>query len=140
MGGAKCTPMRTALLALWLGSWLVALPALAEEATGKVRAIYYETSRGVLVDASMLRRPSATRWIDVELIGEAAVERKHQLVPLAAGMPVSVGDLVALRLGEPKSTQLAQIVPGVALNRAVAVNPQGPRLAGGASTGASTVK
>ena len=132
--------MRTVLFAFCFGSFLLPSTALAEEAAGKVRGIYYEATRGVLVDASMLRRPSATRWVDVELIGEHAPERKRQLVQMPKDMSVGVGDTVALRLGEPKSTQLAEILPGVAVNRAYAVNPQDPRIAGTASTGASTPK
>lgn len=130
--------MRTALCVLFFGSSLLALPALAEEATGKVRGIYYEVSRGVLVDASMLRRPSAKRWADVELIGEHAPER--QLVELPADMAAAVGDVLALRLGEPKSTQLAEILPAVAANRALAVNPREPRFAATAPIGASSAK
>ena len=33
--------------------------ARSENAAGRVRAVYYEAARGVLVDASMLRRPTA---------------------------------------------------------------------------------
>jgi hypothetical protein len=118
--------------------------AAAEEATGTVRGVYYEAARGVLVDARLARRPSAIRWVDVELDGDQPAERKRQLVQVPAGMDATVGDIVALNLGEPKSTQLAAVLPAAAVNRVFAVNPQAPQFAGerpaGASTGASKVK
>ena len=132
--------MRTALTLFCIACLLYLSPAGAEEATGRVRGIYYEASRGVLVDARMLRRPSAVRWADVELDGTHAPERKRQLVQMPAEMNAAIGDLVSVRLGEPKSTQLAGILPAIAMNRATTVNPDGPQFAGGASTGASKVK
>jgi hypothetical protein len=129
--------MRTVLTVFCLATLLYVGNAGAQEATGRVRGIYFEAARGVLVDASMLRRPGAVRWLDVELDGDLAPERKRQLVLLPKGMDASLGDAVALRLGEPKSTQLAEVLPAVAMNRALAVNPQGPQFAEGASTGAS---
>ena len=76
--------MRT--LAACLLAFLAVPAAHAEDVTGLVRGIYYEASRGVLVDASMLRRPSATRWVDVELADKsrhlvqmpAQTERQHR--------------------------------------------------------------
>jgi hypothetical protein len=91
----------------------VAAPAAAEEVVGRVRALYYEAGRGVLVEAKMLHRSSAIRWVDVE------VASRRMLVQLPADMNAAPGDLVAVRLGDPKSTQLAQILPTVAVNRAV---------------------
>jgi hypothetical protein len=132
--------MRTALVTFCIGTLLFACSASAEEATGRVRGVYYEAARGVLVDAKMLRRPSAIRWVDVELTGDHPPERKRQLVQLPSEMNAAVGDVVAVQLGEPKSTQLAQILPAVAVNRAIKVDPQAPQFAGSASTGASTVK
>jgi hypothetical protein len=87
----------------------------------------------------MLRGAKAARWLDVELDGEQSAERKRQLVFMPESMSASVGDHVALRLGEPKSTQLAEVLPAVAVNRAFAINPQ-PQFAGSASTGSSRVK
>jgi hypothetical protein len=91
----------------------VAAPATADEVLGRVRALYYEAGRGVLVEAKMLHRSSAIRWADVE------VSSRRILVQLPADMNAAPGDLVAVRLGDPKSTQLAQILPTVAINRAV---------------------
>lgn len=85
---------------LSLAAW--AAPCLAEEATGRVRGMYVEATRGVVVDASMLRKTSAPRWADVELDGGRRV-----LVQLPSGVDASVGDLVSLHLGDGKWTQLA---------------------------------
>jgi hypothetical protein len=91
----------------------LATPAGAEEVMGRVRALYYEAGRGVLVEAKMLHRSSAIRWVDVE------VSSRRLLVQLPTDMYAGPGDLVAVRLGDPKSSQLAQILPAVAVNRAV---------------------
>jgi hypothetical protein len=140
MAGAKWLAMRTAAVVLLSATLLYAASSAAQEATGRVRGIYYEASRGVLVDAQMLRRPGATRWLDVELDGDQAPEKKRQLVLLPRDMNAAIGDVVALRLGEPKSTQLAEVLPAVAVNRARAIQPHAPQFAGNASTGASSVK
>jgi hypothetical protein len=132
--------MKTALAIFCFASLLYVPCAGAEEATGRVRGVYYEAARGVLVEAKMQRPLSAARWVDVELDGDLPPERKRQLVQMPADLHVQAGDRVALRLGEPKSTQLAEILPFVAMNRALAVNPQPPQFAGSASAGASTVK
>ena len=95
--------MRT--LALCLLALLAVPLAHAEETTGFVRAVYYEAARGVLVDASMLRRASATRWLDVEL-----VDKRRALVQLPAHLSAGVGDMVAVQLGEPRTTALASVL------------------------------
>lgn len=140
MAGAKYLRMRTALAISCIAAALLAAPAAAEETAGRVRGIYYEAARGVLVDAKMLRSPSVARWADVELDGDLPPERKRQLVQIPAGMTAAVGDAVAVRLGEPKSTQLAELLPSTKANRALAVTPQSPQFAGNASAGASAVK
>jgi hypothetical protein len=132
--------MRPILALLLSASLLHAASAAAQEATGRVRGIYYEASRGVLVDAQMLRRPGAARWLDVELDGDQPPQQKHQLVLLPRDMNASIGDAVALRLGEPKSTQLAEVLPAVTVSRARAIQPQARQFAGEASIGASSVK
>ncbi len=127
-----------ALLGLFCIAALLYVPSAgAQEATGRVRGILFEAAPGVLVDASMMRGASAARWLDVELEGDVPLSRKRQLVLLPRGMEASLGDRVALRLGEPKSTQLAGVLPAVAANRALAVNPQGPKFADNASAEAS---
>ena len=74
----------------------------ADKATGRVRGIYYEAERGVIVDGSMLRKPGAARWADVELDGGQRV-----LVQVPPRLDSSVGDLVSLHIGEDKRTQHA---------------------------------
>ena len=110
---AQFSPMRTALAFFCFGLFLFLSPANAQEATGRVRAIYYEAAHGVLVEAKLARRPTAIRWADV-----------------------GVGDLVAVRLAEPKSSPLAQILPQVAVSRALEINP--PQFAGRQEPNAST--
>src|SRR5688572_31540029 len=106
---------------LSLAAW--AAPCLAEEATGRVRGMYYEAARGVVVDASMLRKISAARWADVELDGGQRV-----LVQLPRGIDAGVGDLVSLHLGDGKWTQLAADVAVLRNSRITQVLPS-PRLA-----------
>ncbi|HEX6154427.1 MAG TPA: hypothetical protein VFZ54_00285 [Burkholderiales bacterium] len=85
---------------------LLAVPAAhAEDVTGLVRGIYYEASRGVLVDASMMRRASATRWVDVEL-----ADKSRHLVQMPAKLNAGIGDLVAVQLGEPKAMAMASVL------------------------------
>jgi hypothetical protein len=122
--------MRTVLAFFCFGLFLFLSPANAEEAIGRVRTVYYEATRGVLVDAKMTRRASAIRWVDVEVRGRMV------LVQMPAGLEAGVGDLVAVRLAEPKSNQLAQILPQVAVSRALEVNP--PQFAGRQEPNAST--
>ena len=83
---------------LWLALAMLASPAIAEEVTARVRTIYYEAAGGVLVEPSMLRRPGAIRWVDVEL-----ADRSRALVQLPLGLEPRLGDLVAVRLAAPKS-------------------------------------
>ena len=128
--------MRTVISLCCLAALLYLSTANAQEATGRVRAVYYEASRGVLVDASMLRSSKAQRWLDVELDGQIAGAPRRELVLLPQGMSAAVGDRVALRLGEPKSTQLAEVMPALAVHRALSIESQ-PQFAGGASTGSS---
>jgi hypothetical protein len=122
--------MRTVLAFFCFGLFLFLSPANAEEAIGRVRTVYYEAARGVLVDAKMARRASAIRWVDVEVRGRMV------LVQMPAGLEAGVGDLLAVRLAEPKSNQLAQILPQVAVSRALEVNP--PQFAGRQEPNAST--
>ena len=96
---------------------LLAAPlARAEETTGFVRAAYYETARGVLVDGSMLRPAGATRWVDVEL-----EDKRRVLVQVPSHLRAGVGDMVGVQLGEPKSVALANVTT---VNRVTAVRQQ----------------
>ena len=94
---------------------LVCIPAAhAEDISGLVRYVYYEAARGVMVDARM--RPSnAQAWADVEL-----ADRRRVLVQVPREMTAYVGDLVTVRLGEPKSSVLASINT---VNRVSVVRP-----------------
>jgi hypothetical protein len=100
------------LLLAWVLA-AVALTARAEDTVGRVRAVYYEAARGVLVEARMGHPASAARWADVETAS------RRLLVQVPAGVPAAPGDLVAVRLADPKTSPLAQILPAVAVNRAV---------------------
>jgi hypothetical protein len=91
-----------------------ALAAHAENAVGRVRGIYYEAARGVLVEPGMPHPPNAIRWADVE-----TGSSKRLLVRVPDGMPAAPGDVVAIRLAEPKSSSLAEILPSIAENRAL---------------------
>ena len=95
---------------------LVASDALAQEATGSVRAVYYETARGVLVDGSMLRPAGAASWVDVEM-----GDQRRVLLLVPRHLRAHVGDVVAVQLGEPKSVALASLNT---LNRVTEVRAQ----------------
>ena len=124
--------MRTFLFAVLLA---LALPSGAEEASGRVRGIYFEGAPGVLVDARMLRRAGAVRWADVEIDGP---EKRRAMVQLPREMQAAVGDILTVDLAGPKSMALALGEP-MNVSRARTVQPQ-PQLAGpgaDASAGAS---
>lgn len=104
------SPMRILLAFLLL---TVVHPAGAQETIGRVRAIYYEAARGVLVEQRMAHARASIRWADVETAS------RRLLVELPSDMDPAPGDLVAVRLADPKTSQLAQILPAVAINRAV---------------------
>jgi hypothetical protein len=95
--------MRTALGFILLACLLVSLSARADEVTARVRAIYYQAAGGVLVEPSLLRRPGAARWADIEL-----ADRRRALVQLPAGMEARIGDVVAVQLATPKSIDTAE--------------------------------
>jgi hypothetical protein len=103
--------------ALVLALLAAAFSAAAEDASGRVRAIYYEAARGVLVEGSMLRGRSGVRWLDVEL-----ANRQRTLVPLPADMQAKVGDVVALQLPAPKGLPLAGFEP-IRVTRITEVRP-----------------
>jgi hypothetical protein len=100
------------LLAVVLAA--AAFAARAEETVGRVRAIYFEAARGVLVEPRMPHPPNAIRWADVE-----TASSKRLLVKVPAGIPAAPGDVVAIRLAEPKTSSLAEILPSIAENRAI---------------------
>ena len=88
-----------------LALFLVAATAFAGDTSGVVRGVFYEAGRGVMVDASMLRRPGAVRWVDVEL-----ADGKRVMAQLPARIEAKVGDEVAVLLGDPKSVSIASVL------------------------------
>jgi len=110
--------MKDALVLLTFGLTAFLSPANAEEAIGRVRAIYYEAAPGVLVDSRFTHRRSAIRWADVEVRGRNVLAKMPQEVQ------AGVGERVAIRLADPKSTALAQVLPDVATARALEVVPE----------------
>jgi hypothetical protein len=108
--------MKAAILCA-LAALAAAFPAGAEETVGRVEGIYYQAAPGVLVAARMQRDAHGARWADVDVGGRKVLAR----VP--DGMSVAAGDRIALRLGDPKSSQLAAILPTTTVSRAVAPDP-----------------
>ena len=100
------------LLAVVLAA--AAFAARAEETVARVRAVYFEAARGVLVDPGMPHPPNAIRWADVE-----TASSKRLLVRIPDGIPAAPGDVVAIRLAEPKASSLSEILPSIAENRAI---------------------
>jgi hypothetical protein len=116
--------MRLALSFAFLALLVASFPLHAQEATGRVRAIYYEAARGVLVDAKMLRRASAVRWVDVELDG-----KERALVQLPSNLEANVGDIVAVQLASPKSPQIAKGDAPIRVSRVTEVRSRASQLA-----------
>jgi hypothetical protein len=106
--------MRT-LVALVL--LLLATTALADSG-GIVQGVYYEAARGVMVDARMLRRPGAVRWVDVQL-----ADGRRAMAQLPANLDAKVGDEVMVQLGEPKSIRIASVLNA---DRVIAVDSEPP--------------
>ena len=75
--------------------------------------MYFESGRGVLLDASMLRPSRAARWVDVEL-----EDKRRVLVQVPNHLTANVGDVVGVQLGEPKTVALANVT---AVNRVTEV-------------------
>src|SRR5688572_1885819 len=109
--------MRHALLGALLGLLGLAFPVGAEEAFGRVDALYYQAAPGVLVAARLAGRTEGARWADVDVGG------RKVLVRVPEEMKVSAGDRVAVRLGAPKSSQLAAILPTTTVSRALGADP-----------------
>jgi len=93
-------------------------PANADEAVGRVRAIYYEAAPGVLVDSRFTHRRSAIRWADVDLGGRSVLAKMPQDVQ------AGIGERVAIRLADPKSSQRAQVLPTLSTARTLEALPE----------------
>lgn len=68
-------------------------------------------------------------WADVE------VEGRMHLVRVPSELRTRVGDRVSVRLGEPRSTQVARVLPTVVESRALSIEPAGARVADRLGTG-----
>src|SRR3954464_30423 len=91
---------------------LMAGGAQAQDAMGRVRGVYVEAARGVLVERST-PRPGAARWADVELDSSVAPERRRVLVQMPPEMQAKIGDLVGVEL----ATRRAEAIPMQRLSR-----------------------
>ena len=103
--------MRCVRLLAFLALATVAFPSGAEEVTGHVAAIYREASPGVLMEERLAGSLAGARWADVDVNGRRILAR----VP--DGMALSRGERIAVRVGAPKSSQLAQVLPMTTVSR-----------------------
>ncbi len=108
--------MKAAFLCALVGA-LAAFPANAEEAAGRVDAVYYEAAPGILIAARVQGKAGGARWADVDVGGRKVLAR----VP--DDMKVSPGDRIAVRLAAPKSSQLAYVLPTTTVSRALGPDP-----------------
>lgn len=108
--------MKAALLCALVGT-LAAFSAIAEEAAGRVDAVYYEAAPGILVAARVHGKAGGTRWADVDIGGRKVLARVPE------GMNISAGDRIAVRLAAPKSSQLAYVLPTTTVSRALGPDP-----------------
>jgi hypothetical protein len=104
-----------------LALFLLAATAFGGDTSGIVRGVYYEAARGVMVDAHMLRRPGAVRWVDVEL-----ADGRRAMAQLPARLEAKVGDEVTVQVGDPKTISIASVLSA---DRVIAVRPE-PQSAG----------
>ena len=109
--------MRSTFAFFAFGFVVLLSPANAEETIGRVRTIYYEAAPGVLVDSRFAHRSTAIRWADVVIGGRSV------LAKMPPEVRAGVGEKVAVRLADPKSTPLAQVLPEVATARALEAVP-----------------
>jgi hypothetical protein len=123
MRGAQCSSMKTVL---WYSAILLLLgapSAQAQEASGRVREVYFEAARGVLVDRSMLRRPDAPRWAEVELDVETPAKRRRVMAQLPGDLQAGAGSRVTVQLAETRITGLAGELPVLAKGRVTGLLP-----------------
>ena len=120
--------MKTVLALFGFGLFLAMTPAQGEEVLGRVRALYAQAANGVLLEASLAARNARVRWADVEVDGRTHLVRvPRELLP-------RVGDRVSVRLGEPRSTHVARVLPTVAESRALSLEPAGAHVADSVGT------
>lgn len=103
--------------ALFLAGVVGCAPALADERSGRVDAVYVEVANGVLLEERLAGTRRGARWADIRLGDRKVLAR----VPEA--MSVARGDRIALRLGAPKSDPLVATLPVTAFSRAVGEAP-----------------
>lgn len=110
--------LRLALLFAAAAAAAAAPARAAEEALGRIDGLYYQTAPGVLVAAKLQRLPRGERWADVDLGNGRRV-----LARIPADMNVAPGDRIAVRVGDPKSSPLAQVLPTTTVSRAIGPDP-----------------
>lgn len=99
-----------------LAAFLLSLPAGADEVAGIVETVYYEAAPGLL--QQWHPRVGARRlWADIDVDGRKLLARVPE------GMPISPGQRIAVRPGEPKSTPLARALPMTTVSRVAAPDP-----------------
>lgn len=99
-----------------LAGLFLSFGAPAEEAAGKVEAVYYEAAPGILQQWRP-RMDSRRLWVDVDVDGRRVLARVPE------GVPVWPGKRIAVVLGEPKSTPLALVLPMATVSRVAAPDP-----------------
>jgi hypothetical protein len=91
-----------------------------ETPTGKVRGIYREASRGVLVEQLSGNAQGAALWADVDFGAASSQPRRRAMVRLPAGLEVEKGDLVEVRLALPP-VRTGMLAPMPEVSRATLV-------------------
>ncbi len=80
----------------------------AEDVVGRVRGVYFEAARHVLVDQRMQRAPASARlWADVELGTTIEPDRRRVLVQVPQELRAAPGDVVAVQLEDLQPSRLA---------------------------------
>jgi hypothetical protein len=96
---------------------------LAEEAVGRVRALYFEAARNVLLEHRVQRAPASARlWADVELTAVLDTEKRRVLVQIPPELRAVPGDVVAVNIEEAQvSRTAASQVPMLPISRVTEV-------------------
>ena len=106
------------VLALAVAMLLGISSARAEEGpVGKVRGLYAEAARGVMVEGA---RAGAASWAEVDFGAGSAQPRRRVMVRLPADLAVQTGDLVAVRLARPPMA-IGMLAPMPEMSRATQI-------------------
>jgi hypothetical protein len=103
------------LTALALAALLGISAARAQDApVGKVRGIYVEAGRGVLLEQKLARGVQAKAvWVDVDFGAQSGQAQRRVLAQLPADMKVEQGDLVEVSLAERGQASAAAPIQNV---------------------------